>query len=405
MRKKIFFLLLLFCSLFVGCDNDMGGYLLSEKQISFVTFNARMTDDLPLKSKRFSKMKYLFAESGGDILCIQDLYGDKTLEETKKMLKNRYGYDYSLYVKTANKDKDLEFIPEETIEAACSMNDIAPVISCVMENCPDYDAGCIVKNCWSDFLELPKDCRNCMLSGGIEAISGGDYLEILAKCQEPTTIPAKKLEYEFSGNNGILLASKLPMSNKTPIKLRSYNRLRMALAADVRKAGIGKIQVICTGLSPLSDEDYGGFDESWEEEQLTQVKQILEIPVKEDVVQRVILGDFNGNFAGGENIEENNSAPLALIAEEGWHDPYFDVGDDSELDCTVCRENPFVPDSFKGAVPDHIFFEKKEGFKFLSRRVFFNEFIDLNKEAGSKVTYSVSDHYGIFSKMQVDDGD
>ena len=319
----------------VSCSNNIEGFETSDRMLSLTTFNAKMTDDLAFKSKRFQKMRAVFAENTSEIICIQDLYGNKVLDEVRKMLKNDYGYDYALYAKTSNEDEDLESTEAQKIPAACSTNDIMPVISCVMQNCSDYDAMCIVQNCWQSFLELPADCRNCMIGNGVEAIANGNYQEILETCMSDTRIPAKKLEYEFSGNSGVLLASKLPMSNKTPVKLRSFGRLRTAVAANVEKDGIGRIQVICTGLSPLSEAEYDGFGESWEDEQLTQIEQILAIPVSDDVVQRIILGDFDGNTAAG-NIREHNPAPVALLEENGWYDPYFDVEPKEELDCTVC---------------------------------------------------------------------
>ena len=42
---------------------------------------------------------------------------------------------------------------------------------------------------------------------------------------------------------------------------------------------------------------------------LLQINEILSIPVKDSVVQRVIMGDFNSNIAGGENIIESNPGP------------------------------------------------------------------------------------------------
>ena len=396
----------LFAALFaafalVSCSNSIEGFEKSDNMLSLTTFNAKMTDDLNFKVKRFKKMEAVMAENSSDILCIQDLYGNKVLDEVRKMLKNDYGYDYSLYAKTSNEDEDLEFTEAQTIPASCSTNDIAPVISCVMQNCPDYDAGCIVQSCWQSFLELPADCRNCMIGGGMEAISGGSYTEILEKCMQATKIPAKKLEYEFEGNSGILLASKLPMSNKQAVKLRSFGRMRSAVAANVQKDGIGKIQIICTGLSPLSETEYDGFGESWEDEQLTQIGQILEIPVEDDVVQRVILGDFDGNIEAG-NIRENNPEPVALLEDEGWYDPYFDINSKEELDCTRCPENPFVSDEAPESVPDHIFFMEKNGYEFSSSRIFLNEFTEFNDKEMTKTRYSVSDHYGITTTMTVE---
>lgn len=385
----------------VSCSNNIEGFETSDRMLSLTTFNAKMTDDLAFKSKRFQKMRAVFAENTSEILCIQDLYGNKVLDEVRKMLKNDYGYDYALYAKTSNEDEDLESTEAQRIPAACSTNDIMPVISCVMQNCSDYDAACIVQNCWQSFLELPADCRNCMIGNGVEAIANGNYQEILETCMSDTRIPAKKLEYEFSGNSGVLLASKLPMSNKTPVKLRSFGRLRTAVAANVEKDGIGRIQVICTGLSPLSEAEYDGFGESWEDEQLTQIEQILAVPVSDDVVQRIILGDFDGNTAAG-NIREHNPAPVALLEENGWYDPYFDVEPKEELDCTVCPDNPFVSDEAQESVPDHIFFMEKKGYEFSSERIFLNEFTDFNKENQTKTSYSVSDHYGITAVMSVE---
>lgn len=386
--------------LLVSCSNNIEGFQTSDKMLSLTTFNAKMTDDLAFKVKRFKKMRTVLAENTSEILCIQDLYGNKVLDEVRNMLKNDYGYDYALYAKTSNEDEDLESTEAQTIPAACSMNDLAPILSCVMQNCPDYDATCIVQSCWQSFLELPADCRNCMIGNGMDAIANGDYMEILEKCQQDTRIPAKRLEYEFSGNSGVLLASKLPMSDKTPIKLRSFGRMRTAVAATVQKDGIGKIQVICTGLSPLSEVEYDGFGESWEDEQLTQIEQILAVPVKDEVVQRVILGDFDGNLAAG-NIRENNPAPVALLEDNGWYDPYFDVEPKEELDCTLCPENPFVSDETPESVPDHIFFLEKKGYEFSSERIFLNKFTDFNMENHTKTSYSVSDHYGITAIMSV----
>lgn len=385
----------------ISCSNDIEGLVKSDEMLTLTTFNAKMTDDLGFKVKRFKKMKSLLAENSSDILCIQDIYGNKVLDEVRKMLKNSYGYDYALYAKTSNDDEDLESTPAQTIPAACTTEDLMPILSCVMTNCSDFDAMCIVQNCWQSFLELSGDCRDCMLSNGVEAIANGEYTQILEQCQAATRIPAKKLEYEFDGNSGVLLASKLPMSNKKPVKLRSFGRMRTAVAANVHKDGIGKIQIICTGLSPISETEYDGFGESWEDEQMTQIEQILAIPAEDDVIQRVILGDFDGNISAG-SMREHNPGPVALLEENGWYDPYFDVDSKEELDCTLCPENPFVSDEAAESVPDHIFFMERKGYEFSSSRIFLNEFTEFNTEKQTKTRYSVSDHYGITTTMAVE---
>ena len=409
MRKTFITVVWAFFALFlsVACSNSIESPDLSDYTLTLTTFNTKMTDDLAYKGRRFQRMREIFAENSSDILCIQDLYGKNSkgvniIDEVRGMLKDNYGYDYALYAKTSNDDEDLEYTGAQTIPASCSTNDLMPILSCVMQNCPDYDAMCIVQNCWQSFLELPGECRNCMIGNGVEAIADGNYQEILSMCMSDTRIPAKKLEYEFSGNSGVLLVSKLPMSNKTPVKLRSYGRMRTAVAATVQKEEIGKIQVICTGLSPVSETEYDGFGTSWEDEQLTQIEQILAIPVGDDVVQRVILGDFDGNTASW-NLQEKNSAPVEILEENGWYDPYFDVGYKEETECTVCHDNPFVPDEAVESVPDHIFFKNKKGYEFSAERIFVNQFVELNYETQTKKTFSISDHYGITAAMSVSD--
>ncbi|MBR6244500.1 hypothetical protein IKR20_02875 [bacterium] len=403
MKKLSLCLLFLAALVFTGCENSVNGSFPDDATISFTTFNARMTDELPLRTKRFKKMKPLFAEVTSDIFCIQDLYGNDVLEKTREMLRDEYGFDFQLYAKTSNKDEDLEYTEGQTIPPACTMNDLAPVLSCVLTECPDYQPMCLIQNCGPDFLELPADCRNCMLSQGFEAIQNGNYLEVLEACQQSERIPAKRLEYEYSGNNGILLVSKLPMKNKSSVKLRSYCKLRTALSVVVEKPKLGNIQVICTSLSPLSDEEYNGFGESWKDEQLTQVEQLLSIPVEENVSQRVILGDLNSNFPLGEDIPDFNTDPVGIFQLNGWYDPYFKLYDTEESEasefCTVCEENPFV--SGINSVPDHILFQTKKGYTFESYRSLYNLFTELDYDAHTKTSYSVSDHYGITTVMSL----
>ena len=136
---KNFFVLSVFPILFAlfaltACSNSIEGFEKSDRTLSLTTFNAKMTDDLAFKVKRFKKLRTVLAENSSEILCIQDLYGNKVLDEVRNMLKNDYGYDYALYAKTSNEDEDLEHTAAQTIPASCSMNDLMPVISCVMTN-------------------------------------------------------------------------------------------------------------------------------------------------------------------------------------------------------------------------------------------------------------------------------
>ena len=284
---------------------------------------------------------------------------------------------------------------------------------CVMENCMEegMDPMCIVTNCWSEFLTLPENCRNCLLSEGIGSISDeGDITSIFTNCMS-----SKDIEYEYSGNNGILLLSKHPLKDKQFSTLTSYGIIRGVAVATIGKMetsdgkiydpkpGIGDVQVICTGLSkPIEGISYEGEFGSWQQEQIAQVEELLEIPVEADVVQRVIMGDFNGNVAGGRNILERNPGAVSTMLSEGWYDPYFDVYRDDLIPCSVCPENPLVPDSEPGYVPDHIFFNTSNGYNFTTGRHLIHEFIIVDEKAKTKARYSVSDHYAVSATMTIE---
>ena len=64
----------------VSCSNNIEGFETSDRMLSLTTFNAKMTDDLAFKGKRFQKMRTVLAENSSDILCIQDLYGQNKKE-------------------------------------------------------------------------------------------------------------------------------------------------------------------------------------------------------------------------------------------------------------------------------------------------------------------------------------
>lgn len=407
MRTKFFALsFLLFSAViyFSGCDNSLEGFNLLEKTISFQTFNARLGEELPLKEQRTEKLQDLLKYADADILCLQEIFDKDEIIKISKFLKdtkNGPGYVSTVYVNTKNDDF-------EPIPPSCSQEEIAPVLMCVAMECGGTDVGCIAQNCLGDILALPPECQGCLIGDGLGAITGGDFQTIIENC-----MTEQEIVYDNGGNNGVLLASKYPLKDKGTLSLSSWGKHRMAVYATIGeiekdgeifdyKPAIGDTQVICTALTQLSDEDYDGIYGSWAQEQMIQVSEILSIPVDDEVVQRVIMGDFNGNLSGGYNITENNPAPVSMMSSEGWYDPYFDVDDKDVIECTVCPENPLVKKDTPESVFDHIFFKERKGYNFLSERVFFNEFMYFNEKEKTKSKYSISDHYGLKTIMMLD---
>jgi len=408
MVRKLFAICLLSVAvlIFSGCENEIGGFTTEDQTVTFQTFNARMGEnDLPLLKERTERLKEIIKMADSDILCIQEVFDKNEIVKISQLLKdekNGPGYVSTVYVNTNN--DQFEPIPPQ-----CSTEDVAPVLMCIMMECGGMDPACILQSCLGDILAIPPVCQGCLLGQGLGAITGGDFQAIMETC-----MAEKEVIYENNGNNGVLLASKYPMKDKGTLALTSYGKHRMAVFATIGKIekdgriydykpAIGDIRVICTALSAISDKEYDGLAGSWAQEQLVQINEILNnIPVSEEVEQVVIMGDFNGNIAGGQNIIEFNPAPVSRLISEGWYDPYFDVDKNETIECTVCPGNPFVNKNSPEAVHDHIFFKTKKGFNFYSERAFFNEYLLFNDKEKTKTRYSVSDHYGIKTTMAVD---
>lgn len=383
--------------IFSGCTNELGGFSTEDQTASFATFNVRLgEDDLPLLKERTAQFENILKMADSDILCLQEIYSENEMKKISKFLedkKNNLGYVSTVYVTTKNED----FPP---IPPSCTQEEIIPVALCVMMECGGTDIACIAQECLGDILALPAKCQGCLIGEGIGSIAGGDFQAIIEGCTAE-----KEVVYNNNGNNGILLASKYPLKDKGVMALTSYGNHRMAVYATLgvaNKPAIGDIQVICTALSRISNEEYDGQAGSWQQEQLAQIDEILSIPVDDEVAQRVIMGDFNSNIAGGQNIIESNPAPVSRLISEGWYDPYFDVDKDETIDCTVCPENPFNDKNSNESVYDHTFFRAKKGYLFSSERIFYNEFLLFNDAKKTKTRCSLSNHYGVKTIMVTD---
>jgi hypothetical protein len=272
MKDRVFkvFLLIAVLTVFAACDNQFEGFTKGESMMTFTTMNLRLGDELPFYDERSAVKLDVLSEADADVVCIQELYYSKDILKVKEFFEKDLEYSKPLWLIT-NED-DFEPIPP-----ACTQADVAPIISCYMENCTgSTDQTCIVTNCWSVFLAMPQVCQTCLLGQGIGAIAGGDIQAVLQGCMTET-----KFDYNYDGNNGVLLVSKYPMKDKGSLALTSYGNYRMAIYATVQtgiyKPGIGDVQVICTGLSKLSDAEYGGLAGGWAQEQMTQVSESFSV--------------------------------------------------------------------------------------------------------------------------------
>jgi hypothetical protein len=70
-----------------------------------------------------------------------------------------------------------------SIEVACTLDEVQPILQCVVDNCLDAQdqpggiAGCVALACGLQLLTLPPDCAQCVLTA-----LGGNFEDIADQC-------------------------------------------------------------------------------------------------------------------------------------------------------------------------------------------------------------------------------
>ena len=345
----------------------------SPARLRIATFNTGLAEGyVPLASERLPLVAEAIAALDADVVFLQEVWSAEAAAEIRAATST--SFPEAVFP---------EPVPDtEAGTPACTVDELADLEACIVANCGDASADelvdCVLANCGAQFAGLDEQCQSC-----IAANVGQTVEEAVANCT------AGSSTFAYEGSVGIGLLSKAPIVDTDVFVLDSSLNRRAVLHAIVDAGELGQIHVFGTHLSAVfSDVPYPG-DGTWEQEQATQIEDLLAyIGTRVDPADPIVLlGDFNTGPSGGLFSAEV-PANYEVLMEAMDANTYVET---DGARCTFCGDNPLLGDD-SAVVIDHVFTRgidaAQEGNRIL------DEPLEIDVD-GDDVTTRLSDHYGV----------
>ncbi len=204
-----------------------------------------------------------------DVMCFQEVW----TKEAKDAVISALGPDiHTYYIETRGEN-------ERAGIDACTFPEIEGVADCGTDACgdlPDEEQTiCAREKCHGELVSMymgrAYECLNC-----VAAMVGHSVDEIVGRCLQPdngSTVQGVSRAYD--GQNGIILASRYPLSHPEAIRLRASFSNRVALLATIEPDGFGPIEIACTHVStwnelPPNQPEFA----DWNEEMIGQIETV-----------------------------------------------------------------------------------------------------------------------------------
>jgi endonuclease/exonuclease/phosphatase family metal-dependent hydrolase len=351
-----------------------------DHQIKTITYNLGLARGLiPNSEKRLPLIIDAVKKADPDILCIQEAWDENDITALIGALS--HGEEYTFRKDTCGLNEDANDVCEEL--------EVAPLFACADEHCAnanrDQLASCMVKLCAVPAIGLSVRSPGCLRC--IIATVGKEKDEAKNIC---ITSGASR---GYDGQNGVLLLSKFPLTNREAIELPSSGANRVALIATVDIPDIGPVEVGCTHLS--SNPGVGILPtikeySTWEDEQIAQFT-ILSNRIKQRSKKNplLILADINTSPKIKGNVNDAATPVWKTVTNLGWRSPATEV---EESFCSMCPENP-LRNSRYGYLIDHVLIQPANNQK-LTATCAEAMFKDIYGDFFEK-KYTMSDHYGL----------
>jgi len=351
----------------------------------YTTFNVGLAPTfVPLTDERLEPLKEAISSHEADVICLEEVWLPEHEEAIQTAAGDKFPYAYSIP-------------PEQkfTDQAACTDMEIDPLVSCIEDNCPNLmvvDAICVLANCSVELNDL--QAQNSVCAGAVIAQVGRSLEEAIEAATNPAPL------FAFGGSNGLLMLSKYPLENTQLIDFadKSTSNHRVALFATVEING-QQHALGCTHLTAnLKGIPYTGPFSSWEEENYTQVMDILSFAeTYADDKPVYLAGDFNCSIAYEDTgVDGDFEESCQQFLDAGYHSSEMDV-----LGCSYCEDN--LLNIIKGGgegnlLLDHIFIKNPLNVSPFYVGTVFDDAIEVETSQGLQDA-NLSDHFGVRVKI------
>ena len=352
-------------------------------RLRIATFNAGLAEGfVPLATERQPLVAEALAGLDAEVVFLQEVWSPEAVAELTETTSATF--PEAVFP---------EPVPDTELgDPACTVDELADLEACIAQNCadagPDELVECVLTNCATQYAGLCEECQSC-----IAANVGNTIEEGIANCTTASSA------FAYDGSVGIGLLSKAVILDTDVLVLESSLNRRAVLHALVDVEGFGPVNVFGTHLSAVfSDIPYPG-EGTWEEEQATQIADVLAyIETRTEPGDPVVLlGDFNTGPAGAL-YQAEIAANYELLTAGMLTNPYVEADD---ARCTFCGDNPLVGGD-AAVVIDHVFTRNVEATAEAERILDGPIVVDVD---GSETTTALSDHYGVTLSLTRDAGE
>lgn len=305
----------------VECDPD------DDDTFTAVTYNVSIAPGvIPQATPRIPHAAEAASDIEFDAICIQEAWSSKATDAIVSALE----------------------LPEENVFTAdtsgrndtgmnkCTKREVRPMFSCVRKKCPNVHpeetTKCAMQKCQGPALGMylfARECLNCLV-----ASVGKSTNEIYKTC-----VRGNGASRAYGGNNGLILASKYPLTNRTVVHLPSSGVNRVALVADAVLPDGSMVHLGCTQLSgpAVTSPTHPDF-EDWEDEQIAQFNMVDRALLKSDSGAPIILmGEFGFSIGKPEaKLYTINIETWQHIERLGWWSPAMHT---EGMMCNKCAGN------------------------------------------------------------------
>jgi endonuclease/exonuclease/phosphatase family metal-dependent hydrolase len=352
-------------------------------ELSFVTFNTALAAGLsPYPEQRLAAIERDLPGLSPDIVCLQEVWEPGDIQRISQALAPELPHAHFSV-------RSLDGTPG-VAAAVCTETEAELLSNCLSESCAGVEGAglplCAVANCAPAFTQVSTDCQQCIASNQ----AATDVTDLATLCGSGA---AGAMTY--ADQNGLLLLSRVPLSDLGYLKLDSSLGDRGVLSARVQTDFAGGVDVFCTHLAAsLSQVPYTGPHGSWEGERLFQIEQLSAYVAsrRQPDGSVALLGDLN---CGPETTLAQAASPdaFARLSGAGFESVY--AGADGR--CTFCSDNPLEgqdAEDDEGAILDHVLLARFPELLTRSAARVLDDTIVINVGEDTLET-ARSDHYGV----------